>query len=145
MTTTGVLSSAASQCDTYLGPPGAPTITGLTPGDTRMMVTFSKPASDGGSLIIGYTVTSRPGNATAGCLRPPCVFSGLTNGVNYTFTVAAQNAIGRGPASAAFGPASPLGEVLHQRACGKHPCVTYVRSMSAVLQGEVVVQGPIHR
>ncbi len=45
--------------------PGAPTIGTATAGDTRATVTFTPPASDGGSPIIEYTATSSPGGRPA--------------------------------------------------------------------------------
>lgn len=92
--------------------PGAPTIGTATAGDTQATVTFSAPASTGGSAILagGYTVTSSPGNLTGTGSGSPIAVSGLTNGVSYTFTVTATNSAGTGTASAASNaivPASP--------------------------------------
>jgi hypothetical protein len=64
-------------------------------------VTFTAPASDGGSPITGYTVTSSPGGITGTGGSSPITVSGLTTGTSYTFTVRATNAVGTGPASAA--------------------------------------------
>jgi hypothetical protein len=81
--------------------PGAPTISAATAGDSQVTVSFSAPASDGGSPITSYTVTSSPGGITAtGTNANPIIVTGLTNGTAYTFTVAATNAIGTGPSSA---------------------------------------------
>lgn len=81
--------------------PGAPTGVVATPLNGAANVAFIAPASDGGSPITGYTATSTPGGlvgtSTGGAIR----IAGLTNGVAYTFTVAATNAVGNSPASAA--------------------------------------------
>jgi len=103
------LPSAASSLVTPATLPGAPTIGAATAGDTTASVTFTAPASDGGSPITGYTVTSAPGGITVAGLTSPLTVTGLTNGTAYTFTVAATNAIGVGPASTASNSVTPSG------------------------------------
>jgi hypothetical protein len=71
-------------------------------------VTWTAPASTGGSAITGYTVTSSPGAktcTTAGTLG--CTVSGLINGTAYTFTVTATNGVGTGPASSPSSSVTP--------------------------------------
>ena len=92
--------------------PGAPTIGTATPGDGQASVTFSAPASNGGSAITGYTVTSNPGGITAGgngFTTSPIIVTGLTNGTSYTFTVQATNAVGTSTPSGASNAATPKG------------------------------------
>jgi hypothetical protein len=87
------------------GTPGAPTIGTATAGDTVATVSFAAPASDGGSPITSYTATAldatNPANGgqTATGASSPLTVTGLTDGDSYTFTVAATNANGPGPAS----------------------------------------------
>jgi hypothetical protein len=71
--------------------PDAPTIGTATAGNTQATVTFTAPASDGGSAITSYTATSSPGFITGSCTAPctSITVSGLTNGAAYTFTVTA--------------------------------------------------------
>lgn len=87
--------------------PGAPTIGVATPGNAQASVAFSAPASDGGSAITGYTVTSTPGGLTASGAGSPLVVTGLTNGTAYTFTVHATNAVGNSAESAASSAVTP--------------------------------------
>ena len=79
-------------------PPGAPGIGVATPGSARATITFSPPASTGGRPVTGYIVTSSLGQSVFG-RNSPIAFTGLKNGMNYTFTVRAVNAAGVGPAS----------------------------------------------
>lgn len=81
--------------------PDAPTIGTATAGNTTAIVAFSAPADNGGSAITSYTVLSSPGGFTATGASSPLTVTGLTNGVEYTFTVTATNAIGTSVASAA--------------------------------------------
>ncbi|MGH9041125.1 MAG: S8 family serine peptidase [Acidimicrobiia bacterium] len=94
--------SAASNSVTPLAftAPGAPTgVTGV-PGDGEVVVSFTAPASDGGSPISGYTVHVTPGDATVSGSGPTIQVGGLTNGVAYSFAVSATNVIGTGAPSA---------------------------------------------
>lgn len=87
--------------------PGQPQSVGVTAGDGMATVTFFAPVSNGGSTITGYTVTASPGGITTSGTGSPVVISGLTNGVEYTFTVTATNSAGTGPASGASNSVIP--------------------------------------
>ena len=82
------------------GVPGAPTITAITAGDRSLTIDFTPPASDGGSIIINYTVSCTPGGITVTGPNSPIVLTGLTNGTPYSCTVRANNAVGAGTVSA---------------------------------------------
>ena len=81
--------------------PNPPTNVSAAAGDVSATVSWTAPASDGGSAITGYTVTSAPGNITAqtGSAARTATVSGLANGTGYTFTVTATNAVGTSAAS----------------------------------------------
>ena len=87
--------------------PAAPTIGTATAGNTTATVTFTAPATTGGSAVTGYTVTSSLGGITGTGSTSPITLTGLTNGVAYTFTVTATNGAGTSPASAASNQVTP--------------------------------------
>ncbi len=86
--------------------PAAPTIGTACAGNTTASVAFT-PGSDGGSAITGYTATSTPSSITGSGASSPVTVSGLTNGVSYTFTVHATNAIGDSTESSASNSVEP--------------------------------------
>jgi subtilisin family serine protease len=73
-------------------------------GNASARVWFAAPVSNGGTALSGYYVRGYRGTT---CVRTvwaapgatSAVFPGLTNGVAYTFAVAAVNSVGPGPAS----------------------------------------------
>ncbi|WP_312237991.1 autotransporter domain-containing protein [Stenotrophomonas sp.] len=87
--------------------PAAPGIGTATPSGTgEIEVSFTAPASNGGSAITGYTVTATPGGITATGTGSPVRVTGLTVGQSYTFTVTATNSAGTGLASTASNAAT---------------------------------------
>jgi hypothetical protein len=89
--------------------PGPPLNVTATPGNASANVSWAAPASNGNSPITGYRVTMTPGNTITdvGATPTSLAVNGLTNGVTYTFTVQAVNAIGTGAASAPSTPVMP--------------------------------------
>jgi hypothetical protein len=76
--------------------PGQPTGVKAVAGNGSATITFTAPADNGGSPIETYIAVSSPGGKTAESAGSPIVFTGLANGVDYTFTVRAYNAAGAG-------------------------------------------------
>jgi hypothetical protein len=85
--------------------PGAPTITGaVATGQTTADVSFSAPASNGGSPITSYTILSSPGGITSTLNQSgggTFNVTGLTAGTSYTFTIKATNSVGDSSPSSA--------------------------------------------
>src|SRR6201998_3420125 len=102
-----VTSTSAALTQTVNIVPNAPTIGAATAGNAQASVSFTAPASNGGSAITGYTVTSTPGGFTATGSASPIMVTGLTNGTAYTFGVAATNSVGTGSASAPSNSVTP--------------------------------------
>jgi hypothetical protein len=94
--------------------PGAPTIATPVAGNAAATVSWTAPASDGGSPITGYVVRGYVGTASTPTVTvnvaaglTSTVVTGLANGTSYTFDVAAVNAVGTGPFSAVSTPVVP--------------------------------------
>ncbi|MBD2863369.1 fibronectin type III domain-containing protein [Paenibacillus oceani] len=102
--------SAPTASVTPAAEPDAPTGGTATAGNAQAAVTFTPPASDGGSPITGYKVISSPGGKIGTGLTSTISVYGLTNGTAYTFTVVAMNAIGSSEASAPSESVTPIGE-----------------------------------
>ena len=93
-------------------PPGAPAITAAAAGSAQVTLSWTAPASDGGSPVTGYEVTPFIGAAAQAVVpfastATTQAVTGLTNGVTYTLKVAATNALGTGPLSVASAPVTP--------------------------------------
>lgn len=108
VTVTATSNSGASPPSATAGPvmprtvPYPPMETRATPTLGQATVTWAPPASDGGTPIQRYVVSASPGDRQCMAQAPhlTCVVSGLTNGVPYTFTVTAVNAVGSSAPSA---------------------------------------------
>ena len=97
---TTYMSLASSYASTLPSPPVlAPDPTAL--GSSGSAAVIWQPAQSCHSPITGYTVTAQPGNLTQTlpASATQAYFSGLTNGVYYTFTVTAADAYGTVTAS----------------------------------------------
>ncbi len=112
----GISAASAAQPvipGTTVTAPDAPTAGTASPGDTSAGVTFTAPASNGGSSITGYTITATntsggaPASTTVGASATSASVSGLTNGQQYTLSVTASNVVGSSPASAPSNVVTP--------------------------------------
>ena len=88
--------------------PTAPRNLSAEPGDTKITLEWTAPASDGGNTIDGYEYQQKAGTNAYGSWTnisgadvntTEHTVTGLTNGTSYTFKVRAKNPMGEGPAS----------------------------------------------
>lgn len=106
------LSSAPSNGVVPATVPDAPTIGVATAAPGEATVSWTAPGSDGGAPVDGYVVTpyiagvAQPAHLFGSALTTQ-VITGLTNGVTYTFRVAAFNVVGTGAESADSNPVTP--------------------------------------
>lgn len=108
--------SDTSSGATPRGVPGRPAAPTATAGDGQATVSWSAP-SDGGAAITGYTVqrslfggpfVDQPG-CTSLAVTLTCTATGLINGAQVRFRVAAKNVAGYGPFSTAGTEITPFG------------------------------------
>ena len=114
--------SSASNSVTPAAGPSAPDRAQVTPGNHSATINWKAPVD--GATPIRYVVTMNPGGRTCTVdlvLHPSaaltCTFTGLTNGVNYSFTIAAFTANGMSasdtvyatPAAVPTKPSAPRG------------------------------------
>ena len=104
---TGLTSVSSNSVTPTPAVPGAPTAVSAVAGNAQATISFTAPASDGGSAILYYAATSSPDAITASASTSPIVVTGLTNGTSYTFTVTATNSVGTGQASAPSNSVTP--------------------------------------
>ncbi|MFZ4678806.1 MAG: beta strand repeat-containing protein, partial [Flavobacterium sp.] len=89
----------------------APSITGITAGNSQLSVAFSAPTFNGGTTVINYKYSINGGSTfvSAGTTSSPIIITGLTNGTTYDVQLLAVNVAGDGtPSSTVQGtPVAP--------------------------------------
>lgn len=96
-------SNETDSCAVVDSPPGVPGNVRTVGVDEHIDVSWQPPASDGGTPITGWTVTSSPGSSACAVPadRTSCVLANVRNGSTYSVQVSASNAAGASPPSAA--------------------------------------------
>ena len=79
--------------------PGAPSIGAAAAGNASALLNFTPPTSDGRTAITAYTASCNPGGVMAVAAFSPVSVANLVNGVAYTCSITATNAVGTGLAS----------------------------------------------
>ena len=105
---TGANSDPSAAVTVSAAAPSAPTAVTASRSGSAVTLTWAAPADTGGAPVTGYVVTPDTGGVD---LDPVTVgpsttttITDLATGAVYTFTVAAQNSAGTGPASGASAP-----------------------------------------
>src|SRR5207253_2800652 len=92
--------------------PGAPTAVSATAGNAQATISWTAPASDGGSAITSNTEARRAGGASATVAGTSTTLTGLTNGTAYTFRVVATTAVGNSAPSLASNSVTPVAPIV---------------------------------
>jgi hypothetical protein len=84
--------------------PNAPRVVEVR--DRTVVLAWDAPPNRGAE-ILGYRVVASPGNIVRACVSTTCTIDNLTNDTEYTFAVAAQNAVDWSDPSRPSAPARP--------------------------------------
>ncbi len=87
---------------TPCGVPGAPTNLGATPGNGQVSLSWTAPSSDGGVAVDYYVIYQDGAALAAHPTGLSTIVTGLTNGQEYVFAVAAHNPAGAGSQSSSI-------------------------------------------
>ena len=114
----GTASSASNEVTpASSGPASAPTILNVAAATGQAQISWSEPASNGGSAITGYKITPYVSGVAKTATEvtgtgTSTIVKGLTNGTTYTFTVAAITGSGAGTPSAQSAGVVPRDTIL---------------------------------
>jgi hypothetical protein len=120
--------------------PAAPTIGTATAGDAQVTLSWAAPTANGGTAPIGYQIQQSTNGGTAwttavantNSTAVATVVTGLTNGTAIVFRVAAINAMGMGPTSAASITVTPKAAVTAPLAPAKPTAVVGATGSKAI-------------
>jgi len=136
----GAGTATASSNGTPRTTASAPTITGITAGDTTLSVAFSAPSSNGGDAISNYEFSTNSGSSwvvrSPVSTASPLTISGLANGTTYGVQLRAVNAAGSGTASATSN-GTPTAAVVPTAPTVDSPTTSSVTTTSATLGGTI--------
>ncbi len=121
--------------DMFLAPPpGVPVGTPKVPrnqaalvGDKSAIVVFDKPTNYRTAQVSSFEVKVMPGNLTRTVKKSPAIITGLKNGVAYSFSITAKNALGTSDpvtTNAVIPQAAWSSTVLDAKADGKNLATT---------------------
>ena len=121
--------SSSSNSSTPIGAPDAPTSPTPTAAPNAITVSWSAPASDGGSPITSYTATTNSGEScTVSAPATSCDITGLDYTLSYTVTVTATNIGGTSQASSQSASLNP----------GQQPEVAGIVNITNPEGGEII-------
>jgi fibronectin type 3 domain-containing protein len=141
-------SANSAQVSATPEPPTAPTaVLGVSAvaGNDQATVSFSPPASNGGSPIISYTATATPGPTTATGPSSPIVVAPLINGTTYTFTVTARNAVGAGAPSTSSPSVTPSAKIYRAAGAGAYSLIATEGPSISYIDKSTLAKGVIYK
>jgi hypothetical protein len=115
--------------------PSAPRTVHAKGASASATVSWSKPASSGGSAITKYVVTSTPSAKTCTTTKLTCLVKGLKNGTSYGFRVVAYNKNGAGVSSAVSNKVTPKASVANNRVLVVTPSTGLTKGQTVKVSG----------